>query len=381
MKHRESFDRYKEAERALDERHTAVRNREYVAPAKIPTIKEAATAWIDAKKVSQSKHGGPVKKSSIDYWNNHIDTYIVPTLGNHRIDVVDTALVEKKRDEWKALGDLSGKTVNKIMTTLDAILQKQLALRTIRFNPVSVAERMARGSNEIGSDDELDIDSLEVRPEDVYSPDELLRLIEAAEPGFDQSILTVFAMTGARHGEGLALMWRDQNANEIIIRRNWSDEYREGEPVFSTPKTKHSIRRIPISDDLSLALKKWKLQSPVSRYDLMFPQADGRPQYRKFVWRAFDRAVKKANENVQEDNKLKRLTIHSLRHSFASIHLMQGTPIPEVGSMLGHADVNTTLRVYSHFIPKMRTDSTARFAASIFRPKATAVEPTGTEAK
>jgi integrase len=87
---------------------------------------------------------------------------------------------------------------------------------------------MARGSNEIGSDDELDIDSLEVRPEDVYGPDELLRLIESAEPGFDQTILTVFAMTGARHGEGLALMWRDQNTNEIIIRRNWSDEYRDG---------------------------------------------------------------------------------------------------------------------------------------------------------
>jgi hypothetical protein len=133
VKHRESFDRYKEAERTLDERRTSVRNRDYVAPAKIPKVKEAATAWIDGKKVSQSKHGGPVKKSSIDYWNNHIDTYIVPTLGNYRIDVVDTAMVEKKRDEWKALGELSGTTVNKIMTTLDAIFQKQIALQN---NPI-----------------------------------------------------------------------------------------------------------------------------------------------------------------------------------------------------------------------------------------------------
>jgi integrase len=109
-----------------------------------------------------------------------------------------------------------------VLTTLGAIFQKQVALRTIRFNPVSVAERMARGSNEIGSDDELNINSLEVRPEDVYSPGELARLIESAEPGFAQTILMVFAMTGARHGEGLALMWRDHNANEIIIRRNWS---------------------------------------------------------------------------------------------------------------------------------------------------------------
>src|SRR4030095_7096311 len=143
--------------------------------------------------------------------------------------------------------------------------------------------------------------------------------------------------------------------------------YRDGEPIFWTPKTKHSIRRIPISAELALELKKWKLQCPPSRYDLVFPQSDGRPQSRKTTWRALEKAIKKANDKVAEDQKLTQLTIHALRHSFASIHLMQGTPIPEVSAMLGHADVTTTLRVYSHFIPKMRTDSTQRFAASIFQ--------------
>ena len=45
---------------------------------------------------------------------------------------------------------------------------------------------------------------------------------------------------------------------------------------------------------------------------------------------------------------------------------MNGTPISEVSAMLGHANVNITLTIYSHFIFKMRTDSAARFAASIF---------------
>ena len=100
--------------------------------------------------------------------------------------------------------------------------------------------------------------------------------------------------------------------------------------------------------------------------DLVFPRADGRPQDRKTTWRAFDAAIKKANENAREDQKLRRLTVHSLRHSFASIHLMNGTPIPEVSSMLGHANVNITLTVYTHFIPKMQTDSSSRLAAVIF---------------
>ena len=71
----------------------------------------------------------------------------------------------------------------------------------------------------------------------------------------------------------------------------------------------------------------------------------GRPQDRKTTWRAFDAAIKKANENARQDAKLRRLTVHSLRHSFASIHLMNGTPIPEVSAMLGHANVNITLTV------------------------------------
>ena len=373
-KHRESFDREKDARSKLDERRTAVRNREYVAPAKIPTVEQAARAWLDGKKVSESKRGGPIKESTLEFWENHIDRFIAPTLGAYRMDCVDTAAVEKKRDEWKTLG-LTAPSVNKVLTTLSAIFDKQIALRTIRFNPVTLAERMATGSNEVGENDEIDIDALEVRPEEIYSPDQLLKLIQSAEPGFDQTILTTFALTMVRHGEGLGFMWRDADfdTKEINVRRSWSGRYRgdekNREPVFWVPKSKHSIRKVRIPDELCLALKKWKLQCPPSKWDLMFPQADGRPQHRKAVWKAMDRAIKKANENAKDHEKLRRLTIHSLRHSGASIHVMRGTPIPEVSSMLGHANVNITLTVYTHFIPKMQTDSAANLAALIFRGK------------
>src|SRR5262249_54092966 len=128
---------------------------------------------------------------------------------------------------------LTAPSVNKVLTTLSAVFDKQIALRTIRFNPVTFAERMAKGSNEVGENDEIDIDALEVRPEEVYGPDQLLRF-QSAERGFAQAILTTFALTGARHGEGLALMWRDMDfeQKEITIRRNWSGHYRDGEPVF-----------------------------------------------------------------------------------------------------------------------------------------------------
>jgi integrase len=49
--------------------------------------------------------------------------------------------------------------------------------------------------------------------------------------------------------------------------------------------------------------------------------------------------------------------------------MAHGTPIPEVSAMLGHANVNIRLTVYTHFILRMQTDSSSRLAAAIFSGK------------
>lgn len=61
QRHRESYPTKKEAQAALDEKRTAVRKREYVAPKEIPTFKVAAGLWFEAKKVNAGKNGRPVK--------------------------------------------------------------------------------------------------------------------------------------------------------------------------------------------------------------------------------------------------------------------------------------------------------------------------------
>ncbi len=56
----------------------------------------------------------------------------------------------------------------------------------------------------------------------------------------------------------------------------------------------------------------------------------------------------------------------TLRHTFASQLLMTGAPILEVQGYMGHRDASTTLKVYSHFIPRQESDSITRFATQIF---------------
>jgi len=55
--------------------------------------------------------------------------------------------------------------------------------------------------------------------------------------------------------------------------------------------------------------------------------------------------------------KLRRVDMHSLRHSFASILIAAGTPITEVQGLLGHSSAQTTLKVYSHWFRSLKTSS------------------------
>jgi hypothetical protein len=112
---------------------------------------------------------------------------------------------------------------------------------------------------------------------------------------------------------------------------------------------------------------RWKLSCAISKWDLVFPKKDGAPHDRKTILRSgLYPAIRRA--------EVKKLDMHALRHTFASLLLSQGTPITEVSSYLAHADPQITLKVYSHWIPRTKTDSISRLAGLIFNAKQAAKE-------
>lgn len=53
----------------------------------------------------------------------------------------------------------------------------------------------------------------------------------------------------------------------------------------------------------------------------------------------------------------KAVTMHGLRHSYASMLILLGRKIPEISRYLGHADVVVTMRVYAHFLKPKKQDT------------------------
>ena len=81
---------------------------------------------------------------------------------------------------------------------------------------------------------------------------------------------------------------------------------------------------------------------------MVFCTVEGKPLHRKAATAILDAAITAA--------KIKRLTLHKLRHIFASLLLSRNVPVTKVSAYLGHRDPTITLKVYSHFIRDKKND-------------------------
>lgn len=115
--------------------------------------------------------------------------------------------------------------------------------------------------------------------------------------------------------------------------------------TIKTPKTTAGIRTVPQLPTLRRLLVAWKLESPRSRPDdLVIATVDGKPVQERNVRRAFVQARKAAGFDGGED----RLSMHALRHSFASLLATDlELPVTTLAAIIGHTDAGFTLRTYA----------------------------------
>jgi len=139
-------------------------------------------------------------------------------------------------------------------------------------------------------------------------------------------------------GELLALSPADIDLDNKLISINRTYQRIGEKDVFTSPKTRKSKWKIPIPDFLCQELSDY-IQS---RY--MF-DADGRlfPVTKSYF----------AHEMIRgwKNTGIKKIRIHNIRHSHASLLINQGCDASMLADRLGHEKVSTTLITYSHLFP------------------------------
>ena len=144
-------------------------------------------------------------------------------------------------------------------------------------------------------------------------------------------------ITGVRAGELWGLQWGDVDWNSklLFVRRSvWKNG-------FQTPKSKNSIRKIDLPEDLVSELRKWKLACPISELNLIFPSAEGQITcHDNIVKRHFQPALRRAG--------LRHVSFHSLRHTNASLRIRAEQNIKYVSMQMGHSSIKITMDTYGH---------------------------------
>jgi integrase len=333
------FRTRRQAERFLTETaHQAARG-EYVAPAKVPTFAEVAEDWFRSKSDRRPSHVSDLR--------TRLDKHLFPVFGPRRLDNIRVADFEKLRDDLRDQR-FAPTTINQILRIAGAVFRLAIKHGRCATNPLDRVDRAHKPAREITACDDRDADA--VSPDNLLDPDEVRRLLQAANPGFDRTLFLTAFVSGAREGELLALRWTDLELPSIgpgrmAIRRSLSWARLKGEeirPRYYPPKTRAGRRMIEIPEQLVAAFRRWKLQCPQSADDLVFPTPEGQPLCR-------DRLLRTRFRPALARARLRRVTFHSLRHSCASAMIAEGAPITEVQYQLGHSNPSITLGIYSHW--------------------------------
>lgn len=193
--------------------------------------------------------------------------------------------------------------------------------------------------------------------ETALSADQARALLVAAEGDPLEAFYTLALTAGLRLGELQALSWPalDLDRRRLEVRATYQGNA-DGEPVFAPPKTDRSRRMVQLSGIAVNALRRHRVRQAEQRlqvgslwgdYGLVFTTGFGKPlDGNTLRTRSFAQLLKRA--------ELPPMRFHALRHAAATLLMVKGVPVKAVSEMLGHSDVATTLRVYSHVLPTMQ---------------------------
>ena len=263
--------------------------------------------------------------------------------------------------EEKQSSTLDANTVRTYHRVISSILSKAVKWGYIPYNPAVNAELPKMSNREAACLDEADARRL-------------LELLQD-EPIKYRAAITFDLLSGLRRGELLGLRWSDVDFTNETVTIVQTSNYVSGKGIYiDTPKNKTSARPLKLSRSVFLVLREYQEWQDGQR-DLcgdrwldkdrrVFTTDEGAPIHPDALSKWFREFTKK--------NGFPGVHVHSLRHTYASLMIADGTPLVVVSRRLGHAQVSTTANIYAHVIQsadEKAAQVSEKFADLITAPK------------
>ncbi len=259
-------------------------------------------------------------KSSITYL---INNRILPFLGNYPLNEITPNIILKWQNNLIEQG-FKNTYLSTMHKRLSAIFNHAVRFYNLPENP-------CRKAGTIGS-------TKTDEPMQFWELEEFNKVIEHVTDIKYKTILITLFYTGIRKGELFALKWANIDFDNRIMSVEKTHTRIHGKDVYTSPKTKKSKRKILLSNQVITQLEEYKgtLYKPAKNEQV-------------FEW-----SKRGLEDTIAEACKLsgvKKIRVHDLRHSHASLLIHLGFSPLMIADRLGHESVQTTLNTYSHLYP------------------------------
>ena len=343
----------KGAEKVLGELIKRMHDGDYRAPDRITLGDYLLERWLPTKQAQ-------IRPSTFSSYRNNVITHVVPRIGSIPLqklqpEDLDTFYAQLLRDGRRngAGGGLAPKTVRIIHGIIRKALADALRKGSVTRNVADLADppKVRLGGS---------------RTMTVWSADELRDFLASIEDSEWYVPIFLAANTGMRRGEVLGLTWRNvdfDGARLVVSQQILSVEYKA---TVADVKTAHSRRTIDLDPRTVAVLRAWRRHQLEQRMstgrrgddEFVFTHADGGPIHPDLFSQSWQRLMHKSVH--------RRIRLHDLRHTHATILLKAGVPVKVVSERLGHSSPAFTITVYQHVLPGMQADAAAAFSAAVF---------------
>ena len=203
------------------------------------------------------------------------------------------------------------------------------------------------------------------------TPEQVRRLLSAADVTPHSALVRIAVLTGMRRGELLGLRWRDLDLDSGELHVQQTAQRITGRGViFRQPKTRLSRRSIALSPEAVRVLRAHRRQQAEGRLlagpayhdrDLVFASGLGSAVEAGALARTWRAVVAAAGVGP--------VRFHDLRHAHATLMLQNGVHPKIVSERLGHASIAITLDTYSHVLPGLQAAAAAKLDALLEEPQ------------
>lgn len=276
--------------------------------------------------------------SSYCHRAKHIKEYF----GKVKVREIDETLVEAFLDNLFVTHHVQQRTVKDTKVFLGYVLEEAFKEGLIPYNPskkVIINKNLAaQYSKDKNTDDEF------------FSYEEAQLFLFKAKDHLLYELFYVTLFFGLRREEVLGLRWSAVNLKDKTMSINHTVTKGTKVNRSNTTKTASSTRQYPLNDEQIEMFKNLKKKEEDNRLlfgkeyidnDYIFKHPDGTLFYPDYPTKAFSKLIKKNLDLPQG------IHLHGLRSSCVSILVHQGMDVKSIQKWVGHADIDTTLRIYA----------------------------------